>query len=71
MRKEPLRGPGNVVRRNIYNIEAEALGQKVVSHPRGIPDVDRTRPLISNPADLDRIAPPDPRKSARMPWVLL
>ena len=42
---------------DVYNIEAEALGQKVIYHPGGIPDVDRTRPLISSPADLDRISP--------------
>ena len=55
---------------DVYNIEAEALGQKLVYHPGGIPDVDRNRPLISTPADLDLISPPDPNKSGRMPWVL-
>ena len=54
---------------DVYNIEAEALGQRIVYHPGGIPDADRTRPLIKAPADLDRIAPPDPYKSGRMPWV--
>ena len=55
---------------DVYNIEAEALGQKVVYHPEGIPDADRTRPLIGAPADLDRLRPPDPNTSGRMPWVL-
>ena len=54
---------------DVYNIEAEALGQRVVYHPGAIPDVDRTRPLISTPSDLDQIAPPDPYKSGRMPWI--
>ncbi len=54
---------------DVYNIEAEALGQKVVYHPGGIPDVDRSRPLIGKPSDLDRICPPDPYKSGRMPWI--
>ena len=54
---------------DVYNIEAEALGQKIVYHPGGIPDIDRTRPLISTPSDLDRIFPPDPNKSGRMPWI--
>ena len=54
---------------DVYNIEAEALGQKVVYHPGGIPDADRTRPLIQTPSDLDRIRPPDPYRSGRMPWV--
>ncbi len=55
---------------DVYNIEAEALGQKVVYHPGGIPDTDRTRPLIGTPSDLDRLSPPDPYRSGRMPWVL-
>jgi uroporphyrinogen-III decarboxylase len=55
---------------DVYNIEAEALGQKVDYDPEGIPDVDRTRPLIAKPSDLDRITPPDPYHAARMPWVL-
>jgi len=55
---------------DVYNIEAEALGQKVDYDPEGIPDADRTRPLISKPSDLDRVTPPDPHKSGRMPWVL-
>jgi uroporphyrinogen-III decarboxylase len=55
---------------DVYNVEAEALGQTIVYHPGGIPDADRTRPLIVTPADLDRLAPPDPYKSGRMPWVL-
>ena len=55
---------------DVYNIEAEALGQKVVYPPTGIPDADRTQPLISTPSDLDRISPPDPHKSGRMPWII-
>ena len=55
---------------DVYNIEAEALGQTVVYPPDGIPDVDRTKPLIKSPSDLDRIKPPDPYKSGRMPWLL-
>jgi len=55
---------------DVYNIEAEAMGQKVVYHPGGIPDTDRTRPLIGTPSDLDHLSPPDPYRSGRMPWVL-
>jgi uroporphyrinogen-III decarboxylase len=55
---------------DVYNIEAEALGQIVKYNPEGIPDADRTRPLINKPSDLDSIRPPDPRKAGRMPWVL-
>jgi uroporphyrinogen decarboxylase len=55
---------------DVYNIEAEALGQPVVYLPHSIPDVDRRRPLITSASDLDRIKPPDPYKSGRMPWLL-
>ncbi|MAF34064.1 MAG: uroporphyrinogen decarboxylase family protein [Desulfobacterales bacterium] len=54
---------------DVYNIEAEAMGQKIVYPPDGIPDVDRTQPLIDSPASLDKIQIPDPYKSGRMPWV--
>jgi len=54
---------------DVYNIEAEALGQKIVYPPDGIPDADRTDPLIKSPADLNKIKIPDPFKSGRMPWV--
>jgi len=54
---------------DVYNIEAEALGQKIIYPSNGIPDVDRTRPLISAPADLDRLSPADPYRSGRMPWL--
>ncbi|MBT4091333.1 MAG: hypothetical protein HN580_02240 [Deltaproteobacteria bacterium] len=55
---------------DVYNIEAEALGQKVIYVPGGLPDIDRKINLIETPADLDKICPPDPYKSGRMPWVL-
>jgi len=44
---------------DVYNIEAEALGQKVVFFENYIPDVDRRIPLISDPKDLDKIRTPD------------
>jgi uroporphyrinogen-III decarboxylase len=54
---------------DVYNIEAEAMGQKIVYHDDGIPDADRTDPLIKSSADLDKIKAPDPYQSGRMPWV--
>jgi len=54
---------------DVYNVEAESLGQTIVYPPGGLPDTDRTRPLIRTPADLDRITPPDPYKSGRLPWL--
>jgi len=54
---------------DVYNVEAEALGQKVVYYPDGLPDIDRNQFLLSQPSDLDRLQPPDPYKSGRMPWI--
>ncbi len=54
---------------DVYNVEAEALGQEIIYPEDGIPDVDRTRPLIRTPADLDRLKPSDPYKSGRLPWI--
>lgn len=55
---------------DIYNIEAEALGQRMNWEPRRMPDIDRQNPLVRGPADLDRLRPPDFKKSGRMPFVL-
>ena len=55
---------------DVYNVEAEALGQKIIYPERGIPDIDRREMLVAQPADLDRLVPPDPYASGRMPWVL-
>jgi uroporphyrinogen-III decarboxylase len=54
---------------DVYNVEAEAMGQKIVYYPDGLPDIDRTQRLLSEPSDLDRLHPPDPYKSGRMPWI--
>jgi uroporphyrinogen-III decarboxylase len=55
---------------DIYNIEAEALGQRLNWDPRRMPDIDRGNPLLREPRDLDRLKPPDFRKAGRMPFVL-
>ncbi len=44
---------------DVYNIEAEALGQALVWHDDFMPDVDRRKPLISGPEDLGKIITPD------------
>jgi len=54
---------------DVYNVEAEALGQELAYPPHGLPDVNRSKPLIASPGDLDRIKPPDPYTSGRLPWV--
>lgn len=55
---------------DIYNIEAEALGQRLVYHDNGMPDVDLTTPLIKTHRDLDRMQAPDPYRDGRMPMIL-
>jgi uroporphyrinogen-III decarboxylase len=44
---------------DVYNIEAEALGQVVKYSDRDMPDVDRTKPLIRDRDDLHKIKTPD------------
>jgi len=44
---------------DVYNIEAEALGQKIVFFENYTPDVDRSTPLITGPDDLHKIRTPD------------
>jgi hypothetical protein len=53
-----------------YNIEAEALGQKVRFHDRYMPDIDRRDPLIKEPADLRKIKRPNFDHDGRFPIVL-
>jgi uroporphyrinogen-III decarboxylase len=55
---------------DIYNIEAEALGQRLNWEPDRMPDIDRQNPLIREPSDLDHLRPPDFKRSGRMPFVL-
>jgi uroporphyrinogen-III decarboxylase len=54
---------------DVYNVEAEAMGQKVVYPPGALPDIDRSKALIGTPADLGRLRPPDPHGSGRLPWI--
>lgn len=44
---------------DVYNIEAEGLGQKIVWSDAFMPDVDRTEMLIRGRSDLSRIRTPD------------
>ncbi len=55
---------------DIYNIEAEALGQRLTWELDRMPDIDRQNPLIREHSDLDGVRPPDFREKARMPFVL-
>jgi uroporphyrinogen-III decarboxylase len=55
---------------DVYNIEAEALGQKVVFFEKHVPDVDRSTPLITGPVDLDKIKTPDFDTAGRFAKVM-
>lgn len=44
---------------DVYNIEAQALGQQIRWSGSGMPDIDRDAPLIRDRADLSRIRTPD------------
>ena len=43
---------------DVYNIEAEALGQQIRWSDTGMPDIDRDVPLVRDRADLSRIRTP-------------
>jgi uroporphyrinogen-III decarboxylase len=55
---------------DVYNIEAEALGQAVVHSGSGMPDVDRSRPLVRDRSDLKKIHTPDFEKDGRFATIL-
>ncbi len=45
---------------DVYNIEAEAMGQALIWREGSEPDVDARRPLISSEDDFMRLKPPVP-----------
>jgi len=55
---------------DVYNVEAEALGCKVVyfEDSNEVPAI--VEPLITGPAGLDRLGVPDPSRDGRMPVYL-
>ena len=55
---------------DIYNIEVEAIGQKIIYSKHNPPDVDRTDPLIKNRNDLIKIHTPDFATDGRFPMVV-
>lgn len=55
---------------DVYNIEAEALGQALVWTEEGMPDVDRNRPLIQDHRDLSKLRTPDFERAGRFPMVM-
>jgi uroporphyrinogen-III decarboxylase len=55
---------------DVYNIEAEALGQEIIFSDIHMPDVDRAKPLIASPDDLKVIKSPDFAVAGRFPKVM-
>jgi len=59
-----------IVDLDTYNIEAEAIGQKISFHDDIMPDIDRAHPLIQEEGDLRKIVTPDFDKAGRCPFVV-
>jgi len=55
---------------DVYNIEAEALGQKVIFFEHDMPDIERSSPLITGPDDLDKIRTPNFDTEGRFPIIM-
>jgi hypothetical protein len=55
---------------DVYNIEAEGLGQQVIYFEDHVPDVDRRAPLIAGPDKLDKIETPDFDSAGRFAKVI-
>ena len=55
---------------DVYNIEAEAIGQEMKFSETDMPDVDRTRPLIRDRDDLKKIRTPDFDSQGRFVQVI-
>jgi len=55
---------------DVYNIEAEAIGQKMKYSQTVMPDVDRSRPMVRDRDDLKKIRTPDFEKQGRFTHVI-
>ena len=55
---------------DVYNIEAEAIGQTVIYSEHDMPDVDRSDPLIKNDNDLKKIKKPNFASDGRMATIV-
>lgn len=55
---------------DVYNVEAEAIGQIVIFNKHNMPDVDRSDPLIKSQADLKKIRTPDFASDGRLAMIV-
>jgi len=58
------------VHADVINIEAEALGRRVLYRPRSAPLLEPGPPLYKTPADVHAIREVDPHADGRMPFML-
>ena len=61
---------GPTIHYDVYNIEAEALGARLLWDEGQVPAVDPRRPLLDSPAAHERLRPPKPGQAGRMPYAL-
>jgi 5-methyltetrahydrofolate--homocysteine methyltransferase len=54
---------------DVYNVEAEALGVKLVLFEDMAPALDNTEPFIASEKDMAALRSPDPARAGRMPMV--
>lgn len=55
---------------DVYNIEAEGIGQKILFRDDGAPDIDRNNPLIKYKEDIKKIKKPDFSKVNPFPFAI-
>jgi len=55
---------------DIYNIEAQGLGQKIILSDQHTPDIDRSQPLVKDEADLRLVRTPDFASQGRFSMVV-
>jgi uroporphyrinogen-III decarboxylase len=55
---------------DVYNIEAEGLGQKLLQGDTLMPDIDRSQPLIQDESDLELIVTPDFERAGRFSQII-
>jgi len=53
-----------------YNIEAEAVGQKLLFHDDIMPDIDRSQLILASKKDLSKLRTPDFDKAGRCPMIV-
>lgn len=55
---------------DVYNIEAEALGQELVWFDHGLPEVNQSNFILKSLEDFEKLDTPKPEKTSRMPFIL-